>query len=391
MSRFPVQETFVDKTGIEEAVEWLMLDRASYEERLAERWDKGSVIALDPKQSNEAAADLILMVATREGRHCVRAWEGNARIKTVFVEYRSVASLQPGEYRWLDPNHLVMRSACKGEMVRLCLQALSDYDATYDYAAFIDDDVTLSAADLLEAADLALQNEITAFQLRLKDPNQSVWGNLLSAPAERCWKQVGFVEMMAPVLHQSTLKIAAIALTNSYSGFGCDYYLTPILQLLQRELRIAVWGGASMIHERPVQTSGIKVFPSGRTATQEEERLRAALLSVLLKQLFGPVRLTPLSMDKIARDLLRALKNTSKLGAFERAFVATTHRHWSGQHDLAEVKTLRTENQQLSGELRTATSSLRDTLNSLKAIETSKAWRTIELYRRCLKVLRGRS
>ena len=384
MSRFPFQKTFVDRKGIEEAVEWLMLDRASYEERLAERWDKESVISLHTKDTNQAAANLILMVATREGRHCVNAWEGDERIKTVFVEYHSIASLQPGEYRWLDPSHLVMRSACKGEMVRLCIEALSEYDATYDYAAFIDDDVTLSAADLLEAADLALQNEITAFQLRLKYPNQSVWCDLLTAPAERCWKQVGFVEMMAPVLHQSALKVVAVALTNSHSGFGCDYYLTPILQLLQRKLRIAIWGGASMIHERPVQTSGLKVFPSGLTATQEEERIRAALLSVLLKELIDPVRPTPLPMDRIVKDLLRALKKTSKLSAFERAFTATTHRHWSGQHDLAEVKTLRDETQHLSEQLRSAT-------NSLEAIKTSKAWRAIELYRHCLKLLRGRS
>lgn len=371
-------KSFTEGDAIDEAVEWLLLDRASYEARLAQRWGELSPTELYSRNHNKTPAQLLLLVATHQGHHHVRDVHTNARIKPVFVEYRSTGSLRPGKYCWLDQQHLLMRSACKGEMVRLCIQALAKRRQSADYIAFVDDDVSLSAADLLEAADAALQDQITAFQLRLHDPKSSVWGSLLDTPAQPIWKRVGFIEMMAPVLHQSALTLVATALTNSVSGFGCDYYLAPILQLLWPELRIAVWGGASMHHERPVQTTGTRVFASGLTASQEEERLRATLLTALLKH--GDQAKLPI--QSLILDLHRELrrKHTSASG-IERAFAATTHRHWSSQHDLAVVQQLTQANQLLSEKLREAT-------EQLTAIETSKAWRAVALYRRCLNALR---
>ena len=372
-------ETVADREDIEAAIEWLLLDRATYEERLAERWGEELDCSFRCSEPNKRAARLTLMVATREGDHRVSALEASDRIQTIFVEYASVASLQPGEYRWLDSTHLLMRSACKGEMVKLCIQALATRDTAFDYVAFVDDDVNLSATDLLEAADRALQDQITAFQLRLNDSTSSVWGALLKTPEGRHWKRVGFVEMMAPVLHQSALKMVTAALTNSYSGFGCDYYLAPILQLLLPDRRIAIWGGASMVHERPVQTTGQRVFASGLTASQEEERLRAVLLRLLLK----PADPTQLTIGSLIKGLRRELSQKATPGGIERAFAATTHRHWCGQHDLAMVKEMKRSNEELTEELSVASS-------KLNAIETSKAWKAIELYRRCLNALRRR-
>ena len=380
MSQPSFVRNFAAGEAIEEAVEWLLLDRASYEARLAERWGEYPPIEVNGNHCNKTPAQLLLLVATHQGRHHVCDLHANARVQPVFVEYVATESLQPGEYCWLDPQHLLVRSACKGEMVRLCIQALAKHRQSADYLAFIDDDVSLSATDLLQATDAALQDQITAFQLRLHNPKSSIWGSLLDTPAQPMWKRVGFVEMMAPVLHQSALTLVASALTNSFSGFGCDYYLAPILQLLWPELRIAVWGGASMNHERPVQTTGTRVFASGLTASQEEERLRATLLTVLLTHRDR----AKLPIGRLILDVQHELRRTNtRASGLERAFAATTHRHWSSQHDLAKVQQLTQANQHLNEQLREAT-------EQLKAIETSKAWRAVELYRRCLKTLRPR-
>ena len=353
-----------------EAIRSLLIDRRTYEQNLEDHWRNRQPWLTQP---NQLSARLLCLLAVDHGQHRLEGLNAaaNGSLRVVQLEYRDHAELDPGSYRWQSPDLLQLNSGCKGEMVAIALQALGPALRHFDYVAFIDDDVALALPELQRACNAAQSSRIDAFQLRLEHQEDSVWGELLSAPPGPIWKPVPFVEMMAPVVNRRALPLLRAALRGSVSGFGSDYYLQPILQKLWPELRIAVWGGASLRHERPVQTIGTRRFRFGRTAAQEEEWLRAALLRVLLSA--GNRPLTPYSL---ARALFWALRPSAEADplqqAFSAAFEQTTHRHWSFLHDIGE------DLPKLQQELRR----LQAVEQELRAIRQSRSWRSVERYRR---------
>jgi len=363
-------------SNVEKAVEWILLDRRSYEQQVLQCWSAhrgGIERQVDTKDKN---IRLTCLIATHHGRHSVREVTANPNIDVIQLEYGIGCQRLPvGQFKWLDQHRLLIHSRCKGEMMRMALQALKRERRWYEYLAFIDDDVKLSLIDLYKAASSASEHGIHAFQLNYSSPEDSVWTDVLQCDSGHGWQNVPFVEIMAPVIHRMATPILRASLEGSISGFGIDYYLQPVLQKLFPELRIALWREASMSHARPIQTTGTKVFDNGLSASGEEERLRAALLCTLL--ILQNNR--GMSLVSICRELKQQLRGNSFSPswrpAFEAAFNTTTHRHWSWMHDEQQLHiALR--------QLNAIETQLQQSQSELEAIKDSKLWRATSILRK---------
>jgi hypothetical protein len=359
-----------------EVVEWLLLDRRSYEENVLRCWPSVCAGVEPSHEENNLNTTLTCLVATHHGKHRVEEIDKNPNIEVVQLEYGQGCQVLPvSQSCWTSQNQLLVHSRCKGEMMRLAIEALNHKRSNSDYLAFIDDDVNLSVLELHKAACSAKKYGMHAYQLAYSKTEDSVWSDLLKCNSGHRWQSVPFVEIMAPVISRTAVPVLRTALEGSISGFGIDYYLQPVLQRLIPNLRFGVWCEATMSHERPINTTGDKVFDNGLSASGEEERLRAALLCTLM-MLGGDEHIT---LAKICRHLKRQLR-TSTSGqswrpVFEAAFNTTTHRHWSWVHDEQRLDSTQRK-------LSTSEELLKRTQAELISIKNSKAWQAATILRK---------
>lgn len=300
---------------------------------------------------------LRIYVATRKGvcalkddRSCLPL---GAKVSLIRAEYGANTDDDSYPPAFSNVEVVACPSECKGDMLyRLSLD--SNERAPVDYTAFLDDDLLVSVTALYRAATEAHRLGIHAFQLALTDDSHAVWEFLkgptsLSNPEEP-WRSVPFVEIMAPVLSSRLLNAGILSVLSPFrSGFGWDFYLLSVLQLLHPDLRMGLYMRERMRHIRPVRTRVSTRFSNGLTAMEEEERLRAALLFLLLQgapseldpfleELTTLLRQSPPALLSLGEGLQRSTRTYWELLDCRRALLELRKQHEQEHQELCRLR-----------------------------------------------------
>jgi len=331
------------------------------------QWHEAQITAApasnaDGYRSQECSPSLRIYVACKRGRHALiddRSSLTAAEQQRIEVVEAEFAATSPEALAGLPAGanpRISCGSECKGEMLHR-LDADNQRRAAMDYVAFLDDDIAVSISDLVRGTEAAARRSCMIFQLQLSQDSHAVWP-LLKERREaedppgtgfpELWSDLDFVEIMAPVIAQSELDRGLLRLLAPFkSGFGWDFYLLPVLKLLYSDFRPGLYRGASMRHERPVQTSNTTRFSHGLTAVQEEELIRAGLLMRLLD---GSAQLERSAWLGRLHDTWT--EGSEQLRCVASALNSISERHWlarSLEHQVrAQQQRLKAQDEQLA-------------------------------------------
>jgi hypothetical protein len=373
------------------AVELVLGDRQRHELRLTPT----PTPAGEAFQPAQKLPTLRIYVATRLGEAALiddRPQLGNGdgeRVEVIQAEYAGTATETPLAVGHGPNPRLMCRSECKGDMLYQLGQD-NQRRQPMDYVAFLDDDIEVSVSDLLRATELAARKGCAIFQLQLSSDSPAVWPQLkqrqgpgapTGAGHPELWDQINFVEVMAPVIAQRELDAGLLNVLAPFkSGFGWDFYLLPVLQLLYPDFQPGLFRGACMRHLRAVRTEGNSRFSHGLTASQEEELLRAGILLCLLEQ--------PLPMDR-GVFLGRLANRLERLGPVEQALASAlashTDRQWRCRSLEAQHNALQ---QQLEQRRAAHEAELMVLEQRLNALETSASWKLGQMLLAPIKLLK---
>ena len=142
-------------------------------------------------------------------------------------------------------------------------------DREYEAYAFLDNDITVSAAQLDTLFRTGLALGLDLFQAALTTDSITAYHDLIARPG-RLARPTRQVEIMMPVFSHEGLRRLEGTFVESQSGWGLDYVWASLLDYRRMGVVDAVLAG----HRRPIQSQSWEMS-SGLSTADEMNRLCA--------------------------------------------------------------------------------------------------------------------
>jgi hypothetical protein len=178
----------------------------------------------------------------------------------------------PAPSLWLS-----QATACKGEILAVLAPHLRSQAQQYRFIGLIDDDISISVAQINAALQLAANLGSISFSPALH-PDDGGFLPHMVARGEQPWRRVAWVELKMSFVRSDLFLAAAPFYPLAYSGYGIDCFIHPYLaQVLNLPGEIHVFDQIVVRDCRP-HRSGQLTFPNGLTGLEEAQRLHRICL-----------------------------------------------------------------------------------------------------------------
>ncbi len=179
------------------------------------------------------------------------------------------------------------KTACKGEIYSAVIDQLETRAPPPHYVGLLDDDVQIAVSSINAMLADACNDRLGSFAASLSADSIAAHDKFRQRHGS-AWRDVPWVEVMAPFYEWSLIKAAKHLIAGNISSYGIDQFVFPTLQKLIGSKGARLYDCCSMRHMRPI-TSDKKRFANGLTAHQERVLLRKRCMALVQKQTPGLV------------------------------------------------------------------------------------------------------
>lgn len=140
----------------------------------------------------------------------------------------------------------------KWEIISKVKEYFTDVISSYDAIWLPDDDISINAKEINRLFRLFHEENLWLAQPALTSRSYISWKLLKKRPLTYL-RYTNFVEVMMPMMSQSTYQQLAHTFSESISGWGLDFYWPKLLKYPKN--KIAVFDHICATHTRPVNTN----------------------------------------------------------------------------------------------------------------------------------------
>jgi hypothetical protein len=206
-------------------------------------------------------------------------FDAEPQFKLVLFDFSGTAA-KPEIHGYTGPfDYISRKTECKGQVIQLTAEYLTETALDYHYLGQIDDDVHLRVSGINYALYLGHTYRLDAFS-----PALSIDSHFSHAPMiavdRSILRRVTWVEIMMPFYRKELFEIIAPACADSVSAWGVDNYLVPTLQMLHDMTRTAMVDAVVARHSRSL-SSGLRTYSNGLTAPQEAVAMKSRSMKMI--------------------------------------------------------------------------------------------------------------
>lgn len=195
------------------------------------------------QQRGKKSGKYLLFIRTGENCPlCLKDFEKNEDIVIVLSRYQD-SNFPVDKDVWITSGGL-----SKFDAARLFFHDFPEF-MNYDAYAFFDPDVEISFKSIYLLFQKGIQDQKALFQASVAPESHTVW-KFLYTKNSTGWREVSFVEVMAPFFSRNALVTVVDGFSDSISTWGLEYYWYSKC----KNMRMAVYDPVVMRHDTKVDT-----------------------------------------------------------------------------------------------------------------------------------------